>query len=76
VAPTALANKPAPEWNTAEVECIGPRIRISFNGTEVLNVDQSTIDEIKNKPLAGYVCIQSHSKQVEFRNLKIKEMKK
>jgi hypothetical protein len=76
VAPTALANKPASEWNSAEVECIGPKIRISFNGKEVLNVDQSTIEEIKNKPLSGYVCLQSHSKQVEFRNLKIKEIKK
>ncbi len=76
VAPTALANKPAPEWNTAEIECVGPRIRISFNGTEVMNVDQSTIEEIKNKPLSGYVCLQAHSKQVEFRNPKIKEIKK
>jgi hypothetical protein len=76
VAPTAMANKPAPEWNTVEVECVGPKIRVTMNGKEVLNVDQSTIEEIKNKPLSGYVCIQSHSKQVEFRNLKIKEIKK
>ena len=76
VAPTALANKAAPEWNTVEVECIGPKIRISFNGKEVLNADQSTIEEIKNKPLSGYVCVQAHSKQVEFRNLRIKEIKK
>jgi Domain of Unknown Function (DUF1080) len=76
VAPKVLANKPAPEWNIVEIECIGPKIRTSFNGTEVLNVDQSTIDEIKNKPLSGFVCLQSHSKQVEFRNVKIKEIKK
>jgi hypothetical protein len=76
VAPKLLANKPAPEWNVVEIECIGPKIRTLFNGTEVLNVDQSTIDEIKNKPLSGYVCLQSHSKQVEFRNVKIKEIKK
>ena len=75
VAPKLLANKPAPEWNIVEVECIGPKIRTSFNGTEVLNVDQSTIDAIKKKPLSGYVCLQSHSKQVEFRNVKIKEIK-
>jgi hypothetical protein len=73
VAPSKLANKPAPEWNALEIECVGPKIRVSFNGTEVLNVDQSTIEKIKNKPLSGYVCLQSHSKQVEFRNLKIKE---
>ncbi len=76
VAPKLLANNPAPEWNVVEIECIGPKIRNSFNGTEVLNVDQSTIEKIKNKPLSGYVCLQSHSKQVEFRNVKIKEIKK
>jgi hypothetical protein len=76
VAPKLLANKPAPEWNVVEIECIGPKIRTSFNGTEVLNVDQSTIEEIKNKPLSGYVCLQSHSKQVEFRKVKIKEIEK
>jgi len=75
VAPTATANKPAPEWNTVEVECKGSRIRITMNGKEVLNVDQSTILEIKEKPLSGYVCVQTHSKQVEFRNLRIKELK-
>jgi len=76
VAPTAVAHEPAPEWNVVEVECIGPKIRVTMNGEEVLNVDQTTAEEIKNKPLTGYVCIQSHSKQVEFRNLKIKELKK
>lgn len=76
VAPTMLANKPAPEWNSVEIECVGPKIRVSFNGKEVQNVDQSTIEAIKKKPLSGFVCLQSHSKQVEFRNLKIKEIKK
>jgi len=76
VAPTMHANKPAGEWNAVEIECVGPKIRISFNGKEVQNVDQSTIEAIKNKPLSGYVCVQSHSKQVDFRNLKIKEIKK
>jgi len=75
VAPTATAHKAAPEWNTVEVECKGPRIKITMNGKDVLNVDQTTIPEIKDKPLSGYVCVQAHSKQVEFRNLRIKELK-
>jgi len=41
----------------------------------VLDVDQTTIPEIKDKPLTGYVCLQSHSKQVEFRRVRIKEIK-
>jgi hypothetical protein len=69
VAPKVNAVKPSPEWNTVEIECRGPRIRIAMNGHEVLDVDQTTIPEIKNKPLKGYVCLQSHTNQVEFRKV-------
>lgn len=75
VAPTKVAHKPAPEWNTVEIECNGPKIRIRFNGTETLNFDQSTDEKLKSKPLKGYVCLQSHSKQVEFKNVRIKPIK-
>ena len=75
VAPGKAAHKPAPEWNTVEIECNGPKIRISFNGTETLSFDQSTDEKLKSKPLKGYVCLQSHSKQVEFKNVRIKPIK-
>jgi hypothetical protein len=76
VAPAKAAHKPAPEWNTVEIECNGPKIRISFNGTETLSFDQSTDEKLKSKPLSGYVCLQSHGKQVEFRNVRIKPLTK
>ena len=68
-APKVNAVKPSPEWNTVEIECRGPRIRIAMNGQEVLDVDQTTIPETKNKPLKGYICLQSHTNQVEFRKV-------
>jgi hypothetical protein len=74
VAPRANPVKPAGEWNAVDIECVGPRIRVVINGQEVLNVDQTAIDEIKNKPLRGYVCLQSHTNQVEFRNVRIREI--
>jgi hypothetical protein len=76
VAPTKAAHKPAPEWNTVEIECKGPNIRVNFNGTDTLSFDQSKDEKLKSKPLSGYVCLQSHSKQVEFRNVRIKPLKK
>jgi len=75
VAPTKAAHKPAPEWNAVEIECNGPKIRINFNGTDTLVFDQSTDEKLKSKPLSGYVCLQSHSKQAEFRNVWIKTLK-
>ncbi len=75
VAPKANPIKRAPVWNTVDIECVGPRIRVTINGQEVLDADQSTIPQIKNKPLKGYVCLQSHGGLVEFRNVRIRELK-
>jgi hypothetical protein len=75
VAPKENPVKPAPEWNAIDIECVGPKIKISINDKEVLNVDQSTIDEIKNKPLKGYVCLQLHGGVIDFRNVRIREIK-
>lgn len=75
VAPKTNAMKPAGEWNTFEITCQGPRIKVELNGQVVQDVDQSTIKEIKDKPVKGYVCLQSHSNLVEFRNVKIRELK-
>jgi hypothetical protein len=75
VAPKENPVKPAPEWNTIDIECVGPKIKITINDKEVLNVDQSTIEEIKNKPLKGYVCLQVHGGVIDFRNVRIREIK-
>lgn len=74
VAPKELPNKPAPQWNTLEVECVGPRIKIRLNDKLVVDVDQSTIEALKNKPLKGYVCLQNHGSRVDFRNLTLREI--
>lgn len=75
VAPTKNAVKPAGEWNAVEIECVGPRIRVWINGEQVQDVDQTKVEKIKNKPLKGYVSLQSHTNKVEFRNVKLKEIK-
>ena len=65
---------PAGEWNTVEIEYRGPKIRIVFNCKVIQDVDQSKIDDIKDKPLTGYFSLQSHSNKVEFRKARIKEL--
>lgn len=75
VAPRINAVKPAPEWNVVDIECVGPRIRIRINGEAIIDTDQSTIPEIKNKPLEGYVCLQNHGGEIAFRNIRIREIK-
>ena len=76
VAPKESAAKAAPEWNTIEVECVGPHIQVTLNDKVVIDVDQSTVDAIKDKPLKGYVALQHHGGKVDFRNVRIREIKK
>jgi hypothetical protein len=76
VAPSEQAAKAAPEWNKLEIECVGPRIKIWLNGKKVIDVDQSTVKEIKDKPLKGYVCLQNHGGVVDFRNVKVRDLTK
>jgi hypothetical protein len=82
--PTANPARPAPEWNTIEVECAGPRITVRLNGQTVLEADQSELADVntkpagvaapKDKPRKGYIALQSHSGRVEFRKVQIREL--
>ena len=46
---------------------------MAINGRKVLDVDQSMIPELKDKPLEGYICLQSHTFGVAFRNIRVQE---
>lgn len=75
VAPSSNPVKPAGEWNELEIHCQGPRIRIRLNGQLVQDVDQRTIPAIKDKPLSGYLSLQNHGHDIEFRNLRVREIR-
>lgn len=73
VAPRENAIRPAGEWNAMDVTCIGSKIRISLNGKLIQDVDQSTIGSLREKPLRGFVCLQNHGGDIEFRAVEVKE---
>ena len=73
VAPSVNPVKPSPQWNEVDIECVGPHIRVTINRQVALEVDQSTIPALKGKPLSGYICLQSHTYPVAFRNVRIQE---
>jgi hypothetical protein len=76
VTPTCNPMRPPGEWNMIDVECRGPLIRITMNGKLIMDIDQSTIDELRNKPLKGSICLQSHTLPVDFRNITIRDLSK
>ncbi len=81
-APNANPARPAPEWNTIEVTCAGPRITVRLNGQSILEADQSELPDVKSKPAGapepkakprqGYVALQCHSGRVEFRKVQVR----
>ncbi len=74
VAPSANVSRPVGEWNSMQIECRGPRIRITHNGTDIIDFDQTTLKETAKKPLAGNVCLQNHGSVVEFRKVRITDI--
>jgi hypothetical protein len=73
VAPRENAARPAGEWSTLEIACHGPRIRVTVNGRVVQDLNQPTVEAIKNRPRDGYLLLQNHGHGIEFRNVRLKD---
>ena len=70
------------EWQFMEITAKGPLLTIALNGTTILDTDMSKItdapDGRKHPGLGfakGHVGFLGHGAKVEFRNIKIKELK-
>ncbi len=73
--------RPVGEWNFQEIEVRGQRIKVTLNGTKILDVDIGQIDrsQIKNPPKGldrtkGFIGLAGHSDPVEFRSFKVKKL--
>jgi hypothetical protein len=79
--------KPVGEWNEMDIRAKGTQVTITINGEQVLDVDLKKFehrtrekgdgkyvhpDLLRKK---GHIGLQSWEGRVEFRNLKIKELK-
>lgn len=72
--PQQNAARPAGQWNQLEIDCRGPRIRVTLNGQRVQDVDQTKIRDIAPRPLVGYLSLQNHGGSIRFRNVRLKEL--
>jgi HEAT repeat protein len=79
--------KPTGEWNTQEVIADGNRIKVTLNGTVIVDGDiaeasknfTATADTQKHPGLSnksGHIGFLGHGSELEFRNLRIKELGK
>jgi len=77
--------KPVGEWNCQEILCQGRHIRVTLNGTVIVDANLADLDHLGDKGIDGYdhpgryresgrVGFMGHRTRVEFRNLRIKEL--
>ncbi len=73
--------KPIGQWNSEEIKCEGSHVKVTLNGTVIVDADLDKIDKpldgrehpgLHNKK--GYIGFLGHGSPVEFRNIRIKEL--
>lgn len=83
VAPTQRAGKPAGQWNDMEIRAAGREVAVILNGKKVVdaNLDWCRKDPAVAKEHSGLarttgrIGLQSHSERLEFRNVRVKELR-
>ncbi|NLS90933.1 MAG: DUF1080 domain-containing protein [Planctomycetaceae bacterium] len=77
--------KPLGEWNCQEILCQGRHIRVTLNGTVIVDANLADLDHLGDKGIDGYdhpgryrtsgrLGFMGHRSRVEFRNLRVKEL--
>lgn len=79
--------KPAGQWNTARITCVGSKVTLTLNGTKVVEFDTASDeykDRLKKSKFAampmfgtkakGHVALQDHGDVVKFRNIKVRPL--
>ena len=71
------ATKPAGEWNSEEIYVKGSHWKVTVNGVVIVDADLATMDGLENlaKRTKGPLGFLGHGTRVEFRNLRVKELK-
>ncbi len=73
--------RPAGEWNFQEIEIRGQTIKVTLNGTKILDVDIEQLDRSKLELIPkgldqrrGHIGFAGHNDPVEFRSFKVKRL--
>jgi len=77
------AENPPGEWNSEEILCAGPIVKVTLNGQVIVDADLSTITDPAvlekhpglNRP-SGHIGFAGHGCRIEFRNLRILDLMK
>jgi hypothetical protein len=76
--------KPVGEWNAEEIVCNGTKVKVTLNGTVIVDADlaefadKPTPDGQKHpglKRTTGHIALLGHGSPVAFRNIRVKQLK-
>jgi hypothetical protein len=73
-APSKNMAKPAGEWNRYIITCKGNQLKVELNGEQIIDLELDK-SAIKDRPPEGYIGFQDEAKPVQYRNVRIKELK-
>lgn len=75
--------KPTGEWNREEIRAVGRRIRVTLNGAVIVDFDLDSVTDpqvLEKHPgtgrSSGHIGFLGHGTKVEFRNIRIKEIRR
>ena len=79
-APAKRVTKKAGEWQKMTIVCDGPRVKVILNDVPIVdtNLEEHT-DKLQKHPgikrRKGYIGLQDHGSPIEYRNIRITELK-
>ncbi len=81
IAPSRKVTLPAGTWEKMHVRIEGQKIQVWLNGFQTIDGDLSQhADKLKEHPglsrTDGYIGLQNHGSRLDYRNIRIRELKK
>lgn len=68
------ATNPDGEWNSYEITCNGPHVKVVLNDKVVLDTNMDEDPILKHRLRRGFIGLQDHGRYVAFKNIRIKRL--
>lgn len=67
------------KWHTYEIRCRGSHLMVFSAGATCIDVDQSQLEKLQDRPLQGFIGLQNghHADSdhyIEYRNIRIRRL--
>jgi hypothetical protein len=74
IPPRVNANLAPWEWNSYEIICDGPHVKITLNGYVVQDLNFDDKEELKYRLREGFIHLTDHGNKVSYRNIRLKPL--